>query len=87
MDIVKETVKEKRKKPVKILYEETLENASDKSIYFSNKNVKWQPENWELTLNNIQKMRSEFNAPVDGMGCEKCVDINESPKVELLYQI
>lgn len=42
---------------------------------------KWMPQNWELMLENIRKMRSNETAPVDSMGCHKCSDPNADPKV------
>lgn len=66
----------KRSKPTKISYEEDEQTSQ----YFDKK-VNWQPENWEIILDNIRKMRSGCDAPVDKMGCERCVDENESPEV------
>lgn len=40
-----------------------------------------KPLNWRAMLNNIRKMRENKDAPVDSMGCHKCPDENESPKV------
>lgn len=39
------------------------------------------PNNWELVLNNIRQMRSEKEAPVDVMGCDKCSDESAPPEV------
>ncbi|XP_055940924.1 endonuclease III-like protein 1 isoform X1 [Argiope bruennichi] len=41
----------------------------------------WQPENWRVVLDNIQKMRKMYKAPVDSLGCEECPEKNVSPKV------
>lgn len=38
------------------------------------------PQNWELMLHNLREMRTEFNAPVDTMGCDMCMDKSGSPK-------
>lgn len=70
----------KRKKPVAISYEEPVDENQD-SVYFDNKNSKWEPSNWREILKNIKTMRSGFDAPVDGMGCEQCVDKDEPPEV------
>ncbi|XP_023247553.1 endonuclease III-like protein 1 [Copidosoma floridanum] len=41
----------------------------------------WEPCNWEIQLNNIRKMRSNFTAPVDKMGCHKCADKSVSDSI------
>lgn len=41
----------------------------------------WAPPNWEIVLENIREMRKHGTAPVDEMGCDKCVDPNASPAV------
>ncbi|KAK6642825.1 Endonuclease III-like protein 1 [Polyplax serrata] len=41
----------------------------------------WRPVNWEKTLSNIKEMRETRNAPVDTMGCDKCVDYNTKPEI------
>jgi endonuclease III len=41
----------------------------------------WQPENWEATLNHIREMRKNSDAPVDSMGCDKCMDDSAPPEV------
>lgn len=70
----------KRKKPVAISYEEPVDENQD-SVYFGHKDSKWEPVNWKEILKNIRTMRSGFDAPVDGMGCEQCVDKDEPPEV------
>ena len=62
-----------KRSKVKIEYEE------------DGKKEKWQPENWMEMLNNIQEMRKSADAPVDTMGCEKCMDNDAKPE-ELRYQ-
>lgn len=49
------------------------------------KKDKWEPENWNLVLNNIREMRKNADAPVDSMGCDKCMDNDALPEV-LRYQ-
>lgn len=41
----------------------------------------WMPRNWETVLKNIQKMRSNADAPVDTMGCDQTKDEKYTPKV------
>ena len=41
----------------------------------------WSPPNWKEQLVNIRRMRSDFDAPVDTMGCEKISDRDGRPKV------
>ncbi|XP_018335211.1 endonuclease III-like protein 1 isoform X2 [Agrilus planipennis] len=43
------------------------------------------PDNWEEVLKNLQEMRKNHDAPVDSMGCQKCMDGNGTPK-EKRYQ-
>ncbi|CAD5124098.1 DgyrCDS12400 [Dimorphilus gyrociliatus] len=38
------------------------------------KKEKWEPENWKIHIKNIEKMRSEREAPVDTMGCDAVGD-------------
>lgn len=74
----------KRNTPTKISYENEESNSSP---YFDGnsepKSNHWQPENWKTILNNIRKMRSDEDAPVDHMGCEQCVDEKEPPEVSV----
>src|SRR5690606_15082494 len=41
---------------------------------------------WKVILENIRRMRSGEDAPVDTMGCERCVDDKATPK-EKRFQI
>lgn len=34
------------------------------------KKEKWEPINWKVIMENIEKMRSQSDAPVDSMGCD-----------------
>ncbi|KAJ1527470.1 hypothetical protein ONE63_007443 [Megalurothrips usitatus] len=49
------------------------------------KKEKWEPENWIDTLHNIREMRKSRDAPVDTMGCDKCMDDDAEPQV-MRYQ-
>lgn len=41
----------------------------------------WRPPNWQQLLANIRLMRSAGDAPVDTVGCEKCVNPDADPKI------
>lgn len=60
---------------------ESEEPSSSKKIKKEISNNRWEPKNWELMLENIRKMRSNDNAPVDTMGCHKCADESADEKV------
>lgn len=51
----------------------------------SPKIVKWEPKNWQQTLNNIREMRQSQLAPVDTMGCHKCSDDYADEKVKIIF--
>lgn len=70
----------KRKKNVKVSYDDDTAEKVE-SEYFNNTTSQWTPENWEVMLDNIRKMRNDFDAPVDTMGCEQCVNQQDSSKV------
>lgn len=38
------------------------------------KKLKLEPPSWSLILDNIREMRKGRDAPVDNMGCDKCMD-------------
>lgn len=70
----------KRKSPK--LKREHIKIESDENPQVSpNKNSKKMPENWEIVLKNLRKMRGNFDAPVDSMGCHKCSDESATPEV------
>ncbi len=50
-------------------------------VAFATKKEKWMPPNWQKELDNIYKMRSCRDAPVDTMGCDKISDETASPEV------
>lgn len=70
-----ETKAKKKRTPVKIKCDDE-ENSAMENGEPAEKKDKWQPENWEQTLNNIREMRKHKTAPVDEMGCHKCADPN-----------
>lgn len=45
------------------------------------KKPKWEPENWMEQLNRIKTMRSQWDAPVDTMGCDSNWDAESPPNV------
>lgn len=47
-------------------------------------NSKNRPPNWEEVVDNLRKMRKDFDAPVDSMGCDKCIDRSANHKVNLI---
>ncbi|XP_049799165.1 endonuclease III-like protein 1 isoform X2 [Schistocerca nitens] len=49
------------------------------------KKGKWEPQNWQQILTNIREMRKNRDAPVDDMGCDKCMDEEADPEV-MRYQ-
>ncbi|KOC64485.1 Endonuclease III-like protein 1 [Habropoda laboriosa] len=85
----------KKRTPVKIKYEETentldiknneikLEDSKDETMKEEIKEIeqKWVPSNWEAILENVKEMRKYKTAPVDEMGCHKCVDTKAPAKV------
>ncbi|XP_065290673.2 endonuclease III-like protein 1 isoform X3 [Dermacentor albipictus] len=68
--------------PFKIEYSHGPRHETDKtSPYFP-----WVPKNWEEVLANVRKMRQAIEAPVDTMGCDKCVD-QSVPQKLVRYQL
>ncbi|XP_037955180.1 endonuclease III-like protein 1 [Teleopsis dalmanni] len=47
----------------------------------------WEPDNWELCLDNIRKMRNVASAPVDTMGCHKCSDDDADEKTQRFQKL
>ncbi|GBP29228.1 hypothetical protein EVAR_20591_1 [Eumeta japonica] len=45
----------------------------------------WEPPNWQQFLLNLETMRANNDAPVDTMGCDKCMDESAPPEV-IRYQ-
>lgn len=91
-DLQNKTVKKKRT-PVKIEYEEMknateskpnevkVEDLQDGTVKNETVEDKWMPLNWETILENVKEMRKHKTAPVDEMGCHKCIDPNATAKV------
>lgn len=46
-----------------------------------------KPCNWQKILENLREMRKNSDAPVDSMGCHKCMDESAEPKVLELLMI
>lgn len=44
-----------------------------------------EPLNWKSVLDNLREMRKDRDAPVDTMGCDKCMDEEGDPK-DIRYQ-
>lgn len=62
-------VQKRKNEHIKVEYED----ADKKDV----KQEKWEPPSWLTVIENIKKMRSGGDAPVDDMGCHKCHDENE----------
>lgn len=60
--------KYQKKSPIKIQYEKEGKGL-------------WEPANWREFLTNLRDMRSNMEAPVDTMGCDKSPDTEASPEV------
>jgi len=74
----KEDPQPKPKKARKKHVEEKPEKREDSQS-------KWEPKNWQVLFENIKKMRSGADAPVDTMGCDRCHD-REAPVKEQRFQ-
>lgn len=72
-------IEESEKNIVTVQDEENLEKpqTSKKIKLFS----ETKPENWNAVLENLREMRKGFDAPVDTMGCDQCMDETAEPKV------
>ncbi|XP_078035673.1 nth-like DNA glycosylase 1 [Augochlora pura] len=92
-NILLHKTEKKKRTPIKIKYEvknedevkhlnvkiEDMKNEIVKEIV-TDENI-WMPENWKTILENIKEMRKHGTAPVDEMGCDKCVDPKASAKL------
>ncbi|CAH1388421.1 unnamed protein product [Nezara viridula] len=67
----------RKRKSVKVSY------SNDQDMI---KKDKWEPENWNIVLDNIREMRKDMVAPVDTMGCDVNNDLNLTPEVRR-YQV
>nr|CAD7441683.1 unnamed protein product [Timema bartmani] len=76
-----------KRRHLKIKYEDT---KLETSPYFSppetkdrdvpDKKTRWEPRDWVQVADNIREMRKGCDAPVDDMGCDKCMDEDAPPK-------
>nr|CAB3264467.1 endonuclease III-like protein 1 [Phallusia mammillata] len=90
----KRTAKTTTVTPAKKLGVELKENASKTKVPKIKKvssgtaktKLKWEPDKWEMQLENIRKMREMKDAPVDTMGCERCTQDGYTEK-EKRYHI
>lgn len=71
-----------RRKKIEIKYEDQIHENSNKQKDLCDS---WQPQNWEVLLNNIKQMRIDRTATVDSKGCERTADSWELPSV-IRYQ-
>lgn len=77
----------KTKKPqIKIEFENDAYILTDKiKTEIVEKKLKLEPPSWSLVLDNIREMRKGRDAPVDNMGCDKCMDESAPPQVFMAY--
>lgn len=66
----------KKRKHIKIEYDKVSPSKINTKGEESGK-----PLHWETVLNNLREMRKNRDAPVDSMGCHRCVDESDSPQV------
>lgn len=52
----------------------SIKFSNKKNWELKNKCSMWFPRNWQQQLDNIRQMRQNYTAPVDEMGCCKCID-------------
>lgn len=69
-----------KREHVKVEYEDIESEVMDVKEEINEKKVKKVPENWEMVLANLREMRKNSDAPVDSMGCDKCMD-DDAPAV------
>nr|XP_023696778.1 endonuclease III-like protein 1 isoform X2 [Paramormyrops kingsleyae] len=84
-----EPPRERRRRPVKVEYEEPKREPKKEPKREPKKEPKrepWEPADWRRQLENIRQMRSARNAPVDSMGAARCVDPQAPPEV-MRYQV
>lgn len=86
--IFKEQIKTEEKLPneIKIKREHIKVEDDNKNLenVETDKKLKWEPPHWEEVLKNLREMRKDQEAPVDSMGCHKCMD-EEAPAVVSTY--
>lgn len=76
--------KPKRRTPIKIKFDPESIKTEDELIHnqlIKTEPIDWLPDNWETFLNRLRIMRANEDAPVDTMGCDKCMDSDAPPEV------
>ncbi|XP_014485376.1 PREDICTED: endonuclease III-like protein 1 [Dinoponera quadriceps] len=68
-------------KDIMVEKSESVGHEMDSENVKDEKQSRWIPPNWETILENVKEMRKYNTAPVDEMGCHKCVDPSASPPV------
>ncbi|XP_011184684.2 endonuclease III-like protein 1 [Zeugodacus cucurbitae] len=79
-------VKEHKIKENVVESKEDLLHLTKANINMENQ-VKWEPQNWRLILENIRSMRTDVEAPVDTMGCHKCADNEADEKTQRFHKL
>lgn len=59
----------------------TIQSNTDSIVAPETLDSDWYPQNWIKTFEAIRKMRNDFVAPVDTMGCDQAANSDESPEV------
>lgn len=68
--------------------DEQLELFKNTFIYKGHEfKLKWAPQNFQETWDNIEKMRLELSAPVDTMGCSHCHDDQADLKIQRFHSL
>lgn len=89
-------VKQNSESPTKVeIKQEPHENPKPTSSKLKREHIKIKyetqddnkPYKWETVLENVREMRKNCDAPVDTMGCDRCVDEKASPEVSVLLEI
>lgn len=71
-----------KKSKIKIEFENDADILTDEiKTEVLEKKLKLEPPSWSLILDNIREMRKGRDAPVDNMGCDKCMDESAPPQV------
>lgn len=88
-EVKSKKVDRKTKKPqIKIEFENDSNCLTDAiKTEVLEKKLKLEPPNWSLVLDNVREMRKGRDAPVDNMGCDKCMDESAPPQVFMTYAI
>ncbi|XP_030901281.2 endonuclease III-like protein 1 isoform X2 [Melopsittacus undulatus] len=70
----------RRRRSVPIAYE-----CGDEQGVSEPQRTRWEPKDWRQQLERIREMRRSRDAPVDGMGVEKCYDSSAPPQNKVKY--